>query len=144
MGPRLQQQKQRKYLHSNLTHNSEKQQLFHPILAQYPSTYPNLHHNRTPGTALCSSCPWLRMRHFFRDVVYPSIVSLTLQTRAFILHHNRLSTRMTTDRTQRVPKGGYSTNPSTVKNRMARENKSGEGLELEKAKNAENTVRTHN
>jgi hypothetical protein len=43
-----------------------------------------------------------------------------------------------------VLKSRYLTNLSTVKNRKARENKSREGLELEKAKNAENTIRTHN
>jgi hypothetical protein len=43
-----------------------------------------------------------------------------------------------------VLEGGYLTNLSTVKNRKARENKSKEGLELEKAKNAKNTIRTHN
>jgi hypothetical protein len=52
--------------------------------------------------------------------------------------------KITTNRTQRVLKGRYLISLSTVKNRKAQENKSGEGLELEKAKNAKNTVYTHN
>jgi hypothetical protein len=43
-----------------------------------------------------------------------------------------------------VLKGRYLTNLSTVKNRKAQENKSREELELEKAKNTKNTIRTHN
>jgi hypothetical protein len=43
-----------------------------------------------------------------------------------------------------VLKGRYLTNLSIVKNRKARENKSREELELEKAKNTKNTIRIHN
>jgi hypothetical protein len=43
-----------------------------------------------------------------------------------------------------VLKSRYLTNLSIVKNRKARENKSREELELKKAKNTKNTIRTHN